>query len=107
MKKRKSLLHDLKPEEIRMLLWWADEYEAIENGTQNRGKYKLTTIALRERLQKTQVNDAITGQGKSLRIEKILLRIIKPYRWAAKMTILKKKWEVNKKQYHSMVVGYY
>ena len=89
-----------------MLLWWADEIEAKENGTKNRGKYKVTTIALRERLMRDQISDVIAGR-KSERIEEIILRIIEPHRRAKNMTSLRKKWQANKKQYRSVVVEYY
>jgi len=105
VKKRQSLLHGLKPDQIRMLLWFADEEEARENDTDNRGKYKITTISLREKVMITHITNVIEGR-KNKRIEEIILRIIEPHRWAVNMTLLKNKWKVNKKQYYNRIVGY-
>ena len=69
MKKRKSLLDGLKPEQIKMLLWWADEEDAMKNGTINARRYTTAAISKREKLYITDVSDAIHLNG-TLRIER-------------------------------------
>jgi len=98
VKKRKSLLHGLKPDQIRMLLWWADEWEARYNGIKNQRNYSVSAIAKREGFHRDEVSRVILGY-KQLRVEKEILRIIEKWRWAVNQGNLKKQWEQHKKQH--------
>jgi len=83
MRKRTSLLDDLRPEDIRMLLWWADESET-ERFKQEFPDQKYepkctpTAIARRNGFSGSIVNSVISRGGRSLRVEKALHDLIKP-----------------------------
>jgi len=82
MRKRASLLDGQKPEEIRMLLWWADESERKRlkqefPDQKYDPKCTMTAIAKRNGFMCSMVCAIING-ARSLRAEKVLFDLIKP-----------------------------
>ena len=66
MRIRISLLNGLKPDQIRMLLWWADECESREfkarfPDREYKPQYTLTELALRHGLQQDEIRKVIRG----------------------------------------------
>ncbi len=83
MRIRISLLNGLKPDQIRMLLWCADE--------------SPTALALRHGLRRDEINKVIRGY-KNKRIEKIVFDAIKPYLFKKKSINLKQQYQQRKKK---------
>jgi len=100
MRIRISLLYGLKPDEIRMLLWWADESERKRlkqefPDKKYEPKYTVTAIALRHGLQRDEVNKVIRGY-KNKKIEKIVFDAIKPYFFEKNSINLKQQYQQRK-----------
>lgn len=96
MTKRESLLKNLSPEQIKMLLWWADETMRIESRSQLADRpYKdrfTVEIIAKELGVTTQAIDSVFRYGKSKRIEERILEIINPYMNLVNSKILKLKY---------------
>jgi len=97
MRIRKSLLDGLKPEQIRMLLWWADKEERrkfkeyLPDG-EYIPRYTLTALAKHKGVTEDEISRVIIGY-KSLRVEKIVLDAIRPYLWAKNSRELKDQYQ--------------
>ncbi len=101
MRKRTSLLDGIRPEEIRMLLWWADEFERRQFNESFPDKeyepqYTLTALARRHGLMRDEVGRVIIG-CKQLRVEEIVLEAIRPYLWAKNSRKLKEQYQQREK----------
>ena len=100
MRKRTSLLDGLKPEEIRMLLWWADEYERRQfkesfPDKEYEPQYTNTALARRHGFMRDEISRVIIGY-KQLRVEEIVLEAIRPYLWAKNSRKLREQYQERK-----------
>ncbi len=97
---KKRILDGLKPDQIRRLLWWADEEERrkfkeyLPDG-EYIPRFTITALAKHKGVTEDEISRVIMGY-KSLRVEKIVSDAIRPYLWAKNSRELKDKYQQRK-----------